>query len=104
MSNAFSGLSSLRKKEKDTGPKPVTEKAKQLQDYLAQQYGAGPGAVDKLNKKKKVKKSVTATGAVRSVDNDVTGFSTSPPVGGGAFRGGDGDDDEGKLYAAGGHS
>lgn len=92
MSSAFAGMSLLRKKEEENaGPKPLTEKAKQLQSYLAQQYGAGPAAAaDKPKKKKKVKKSVIQS-AVRIVDQDVTGFATKTDVAMG------GDDDEGKL-------
>jgi len=77
MSNPFSGMSMLREKEeKATGPKSQSDKAMQLQNYLAQQYGAGPAAKDRPKKKKKVKKSSTS-GAVRIVDDDVTGFGTN---------------------------
>ena len=79
MSSAFTGLSSLRaKEEKDTGPKPPSEESKHLQNYLAQQYGAGPGATStKPKKKKKAKKEHHQSDAsVRIVDTDVTGFAS----------------------------
>jgi pre-mRNA-splicing factor CWC26 len=75
MSSTFTGLSSLRAKDKkDTGPKPPSEEAKRLQNYLAAQYGA-PAGDAKPAKKKKVKKVKASTGVVRIVDNDVTGFA-----------------------------
>ena len=97
MSNTFAGLSSLRAKEvKDTGVKPPSEQAKRMQDYLAQQYGAGPGGATaaKPKKKKKVKKDQPAAGTVRIVDNDVTGFAAMPD---GNHRHQVDDEDEGKL-------
>ena len=95
----FSGLSSLRAKEKVK--QPVTEDAKKLQSYLAQQYGAGAAADggDKEKKKKK-KKKAPAPGGVRILDEDVTGFaaaSTAAELAARAAR----DDDEGELTSAG---
>ena len=75
MSSTFAGLSSLRaKEEKNTGPKPPSEEAKRLQNYLAAQYGA-PAADAKPTKKKKIKKKKPSASVVRIVDNDVTGFA-----------------------------
>lgn len=95
MANTFAGLSSLRAKEaKDTGPKPPSEQAQRFQDYLAQQYGAGPGdAAGKPKKKKKVKRE-QAAGTMRIVDNDVTGFATMPDP----HRRHQDDEDEGKFF------
>lgn len=72
----FAGLSTLRAKEKEK--KPPSEAALKLQAYLAQQYGAdAPGAAGEAPKKKKKKKKAEAGagGAVRIVDQDVSGFA-----------------------------
>lgn len=72
----FTGLSTLRAKEKKQAP--VSEKALQLQAYLAQQYGgAAPGGSGEqpVKKKKKKKRDGAAAGALRIHDQDVTGFA-----------------------------
>ncbi len=71
----FTGLSTLREKEKVK--KPPSEQALKLQAYLAQQYGAGAhDAGEEVPKKKKKKKKAAAGGpGVRILDQDVTGFA-----------------------------
>ena len=72
----FTGLSTLREKEKDK--KPLSEQALKLQAYLAAQYGGGASGAgeDVANKKKKKKKKAPAVGpGVRILDHDVSGFA-----------------------------
>lgn len=69
----FSGLSSLRKAEKNKEP---TKQDKALQDYLKRQYGGG-STDDEPKRKKKKKAKQTGPSAIAIVDGDITGL---PPV------------------------
>lgn len=75
----FAGLSTLRAKEKSK--EPLSEQAKKLQQYLAQQYGAGAPVDSESGQKKKKKKkkpvAFSTTGGVKILDEDVSGFSAS---------------------------
>ncbi|GMH33578.1 hypothetical protein BSKO_01412 [Bryopsis sp. KO-2023] len=62
----FSGLSTLRKKERETNQ--TTQKSKDLQDYLKKYTG------ESGNKKKKKRKTSSAAN-LHLVDEDVTGFA-----------------------------
>ncbi len=95
--NLFAGKSLLRAEEK----KKEQNQAKgnsALQDYLAKKYANGDGGgSDGAAPKKKRKKKAADTGAIKIVDQDVSGFNAVDPSGRGALprRGGRGlDDDE----------
>lgn len=95
--NLFAGKSLLRAEEK----KKEQSQAKgnsALQDYLAKKYASGDGGgSDGAAPKKKRKKKAADTGAIRIVDQDVSGFNAVDPSARGALprRGGQGlDDDE----------
>jgi hypothetical protein len=69
----FKGASLLREKEKPKEDAHISESAKQLQAYLAQQYGSGVDT--EKQKRKKVKPKQPASGTVRIVDQDASGFA-----------------------------
>lgn len=82
----FTGLSTLRQKDEESKPKLPTERAKQLQQYFAERYGPinNDQKVDENKKRKRKKKKVEengglvsvsmGAGAVRIVDEDISGF------------------------------
>ena len=68
--NVFKGLSVLREEERRQQAAPVKNAA--LTEYL-KKYTSGDDIVDGKKKKKK-KKPAADGGAVKIIDNDVTGF------------------------------
>ncbi|CAG9465585.1 unnamed protein product [Pedinophyceae sp. YPF-701] len=63
----FSGMSSLRKEEKDAKPVELSEQQKKMQDYLKKYTGGG---AEDAKKKKKRKRKVAPPGTISIVDED----------------------------------
>ncbi|EFJ45136.1 hypothetical protein VOLCADRAFT_94528 [Volvox carteri f. nagariensis] len=85
--NLFAGKSVLRadeKKKTDAAPKNSA-----LQAYLAKNYACGDSGdgAQAMKRKKKKKAAPEAGGAVRIVDQDVSGFNTVDPTGRGTLTG-----------------
>lgn len=74
----FTGISSLRKEERQQ--LPVSEKSKQLQEYLKAYTGEDETQKKKKKKKVKKKKPGAISQQLRIIDEDVTGFKSTTVV------------------------